>query len=202
MGNGNKVEKAKNIQQLRLELALINKNGLPFLGAAFVVWLIITLVFSLSFNLNDKNIIMLFSTGITFPLAVLLSKLLKVDWKDKSNPLSILGLYLNVAQFIYFPLLFLVFVKYSVDTVTAFAIITGAHLFPYGWLYNTKVFYIMAPIITITTAGIGIFISSDDLWIIPLSVAVSLLILIVMLYRDYRSKVKEKSRLMKATISV
>ncbi|WP_425444441.1 DUF7010 family protein [Terribacillus aidingensis] len=39
-----------------------------------------------------------------FPLSVGISTLLKADWKSKDNPLGDLGLYLNLAQLIYFPI--------------------------------------------------------------------------------------------------
>jgi hypothetical protein len=74
--------------------------------SAVIIWSIITILFILPIELNQKNIFMLFATGLMFPLSVGISTLIKADWKSKDNPLGDLGLYLNLAQLIYFPILF------------------------------------------------------------------------------------------------
>lgn len=100
-----------NINELRNELGIRCKNGLPFLLAATIVWSLVLVVFLLPYGIESKNILTLYSTGITFPLAILISKVIKADWKVNDNPLGMLGLYINLAQLMYFPILFFTFAK-------------------------------------------------------------------------------------------
>src|SRR5665647_3122707 len=158
-----------NINELRNELAIRCKNGLPFLLAATIVYCMVLVIFLLPYEIESKNILTLFSTGITFPLAILISKVIKADWKVNDNPLGMLGLYINLAQLMYFPILFFAFVKAPNQFIIFFAVITGAHLFPYGWFYNTKVFVIMAPVISAIVIIVGWDMNISRLWLIPLS---------------------------------
>lgn len=68
--------------------------------------------------------------------------------------------------------------------------ITGAHLFPYGWFYNTKAFTIMAPVISVLVTIIGWDIDIFRLWLIPLSMIVFLIILNIWLYIEYKVKLQ------------
>ncbi len=73
---------------------------------------------------------MLFSTGLMFPLSMGLSNLLKADWKFEGNPLGKLGVFLNIAQLVYFPILFWAIGKSPEEAIIFFSIITAAHFFP------------------------------------------------------------------------
>lgn len=53
---------------------------------------------------------MFISTGLMYPLSIGFAKIIKAEWKF-DHPLGSLGLLLNVAQFIYFPLIFWAFIK-------------------------------------------------------------------------------------------
>ena len=137
------------LYKTRNELSVRGKNGVGFLLSATVVWSIITIIFLQSIEIHQKNIYMLYSTGLMFPLSVGMSTLIKADWKLKNNPLGNLGLFLNLAQIIYFPILIWGIIKSPNDAIMFFAIITGAHFFPYGWFYNAKAYYVMAPMISV-----------------------------------------------------
>lgn len=89
-----------DINALRNQLSIRCKNGLPFLLAACVIWSIVLLIFRSSFGIMTKNILIFYSTGIMFPLAILLAKIIKADWKTNDHPLGALGLYLNMAPVI------------------------------------------------------------------------------------------------------
>ncbi len=99
------------INDLRNELSIRSKNGIAFLLAATLVWSIVLVIFLLPIEIRYKNIFTFYSTCILFPLAILFSKLIKADWKINDNPLGTLGIYLNIAQLIYFPIIFWAFSK-------------------------------------------------------------------------------------------
>ena len=175
-----------NVNELRTQLAIRCKNGLSFLLAATIVWSMVLVIFLLPYEIASKNILTLFSTGITFPLAILISKVINADWKVNDNPLGMLGLYINLAQLIYFPILFFAFVKAPNQFIIFFGVITGAHLFPYAWFYNTKAYAIMAPIISVIVIIIGWDIDISRLWLIPLSMILLLIILNIWLYIEHK----------------
>ena len=182
---------------LKNELSVKSKNGTSFLLSGVIIWGIITILFLQSFEINTKIIFTLYSTGLMFPLAVIISKIMKVDWKAKTNPLGNLGLILNLAQLVYFPLIFWAFISNPNEALIFFAIITSAHFFPYGWLYNTKVFYILSPIMVLLVFFIGLILNGKYLWVIPLTMLISLVFLNIFLFIDYKKKVSITSGLSK-----
>jgi hypothetical protein len=178
-----------DLLEVKNELSVKSKNGIAFLLAGTIIWTIITVVFLQPLGIKEKNIFLFYSTGLTFPLAIMISKVIKADWKNKDNPLSKLGLYLNLAQLMYFPIIFWAFVTNPTNMVLFFAIITGAHFFPFGWLYNTKVYFFMAPIISIINLVIGLTLAGEKLWLLPFTMVIFLLFLNILLYIDYKKKV-------------
>ena len=120
---------------------------------------------------------MLVSTGMMFPLAVGISTLLKADWKLEDNPLNMLGLIINLAQFAYFPFIFWAFAKSPEQVVLFFAIITAAHFFPYGWYYESKAYYMIAPLVAVMITVVGWTLGASQLWLIPTVMVGSLIIL-------------------------
>ncbi|MDT8860232.1 hypothetical protein N0O92_08295 [Alkalihalobacillus sp. MEB130] len=176
------------INNIRNELSVKGKNGIGFLLSAVFIWLIITIIFLQPIETHQKNIYMLFSTGLMFPLSVWISTIIKADWRLKNNPLGDLGLYLNLAQIIYFPILFWGIINHPSDAIVYFAIITGAHFFPYGWFYNARPFYVMAPIISVIIMILGLYLNGEALWFIPLCMVLLILLLIIWLRLDYKSK--------------
>ena len=179
-----------DIEATRKNLALRGKNGLGFLTSGLMIWVIITIIFTLPINVYEKSIFMLFATGLMFPLSIGITNLIKADWKMEDNPLAPLGIYLNIAQVIYFPILFWAIGKSPEEAVIFFAIITSAHFFPYGWFYQAKSYTIMAPVMALVIMIIGWSIEPDNLWFIPLAMVILLSILIFWLTIDYNRQAK------------
>lgn len=88
----------------------------------------------------------------------------------------------------YFPLIFWAFSKSPEQMILFFAVITGAHLFPYGWFYKSLAYMVMAPVMSLVLIVIGWNINIDNLWYIPLTMIIFILILNVWLYVEYRIK--------------
>lgn len=175
-------------QKARNDLSIKAKNGIGFISSAVIIWTIITIIFLFPLSIQQKNIYMLISTGMMFPLSIGISSLIKADWKLEGNPLGNLGLILNLAQLIYFPLLFWAIIYNPEDAVIFFAIITAAHFFPYGWFYNAKPYYIMAPVVSVSLMLLGIHVTTENLWLVPFFTLLSFVILIFLLTRDFKKK--------------
>ncbi len=174
--------------QLRLELSVRAKNGIDFILAASIVWIAITYVWTLPYPSYNKSIITFMVGGVMMPLAILFSKLLKTEWTIKSNPLQPLGLWLNFAQLFYFPFLFFVLFKMPDYFVMVYVIITGAHFFPYAWFFKSVAYAIAAGVISIGAMILGLILTQENYYLIPLFLSVSLLILAASLFMNYKSR--------------
>lgn len=68
-----------------------------------------------------------------------------------------------------------------------YAIITGAHFFPYAWFYNVRAYAVMAGVIAMGSMLIGWRVPAKELYFVPVFVVCSLLVLSVMLLISCRT---------------
>ena len=59
----------------------------------------------------------------------------------------------------------------------AYAIITGAHLFPYAWFYDEIGYAVWAAIISIGALLITLNVEVEKIWIVPLFTSIMLFLL-------------------------
>ena len=166
-----------NMTELRESLAISTKKGVSFTLAALMIWIAIAIIYLTGMDVGTKNFIVFFAGGAMFPLSVLFSKLTGAQWNTNDHPLGPLGLILNIAQLMYFPIIFWAFSQAPERFILFYGIITMAHLFPYGWLYRSKAYYIIAPISSIALVIFAGNSTEGTLWIAPLLVMVSLVLL-------------------------
>jgi hypothetical protein len=178
----------ETFNNLRNELSIKSKNGLDFTLAASIIWLAITFVWTLKFSSYDKSILTFITGSLMLPLAFLISKIVKTTWTNKENPLQPLGLWLNFAQLFYFPFLIFTLLRMPDHFVMVFVIITGGHFFPYAWFYNTIWFAILAGFIVVGALLLGLTLPNEKVYLIPLFMSVSLIVLTVLLHFDSKRK--------------
>jgi hypothetical protein len=181
-----------SLSKLKLEIQLQAKNGVDFILSAGIVWLIIYFIWTLDYTSYSKSILTFMIGAILLPLAFGLSKILKTSWKVKGNPLQPLGLWLNFAQLIYFPFLVFVLIKYPDYFIMAYAIITGAHLFPYAWFYDEIGYAITAILISVGSLLIALNVESEKIWFVPLFTAIMLFLFAGRIFLTFK-KLKEKT---------
>ena len=63
---------------------------------------------------------------------------------------------LSLAQIPYLLIVMWVYAVMPDKMVMTLAMVFGAHLLPFGWLYNSKIYYIMSGVITIGALIIGL----------------------------------------------
>ena len=71
-----------------------------------------------------------------------------------------------------------------------YVIITGAHFLPYAWFYNTKSFAVMSVLISVGAMCLGLILPAQNLYLIPLFLSASLVVLAVWTGLDYQTKKK------------
>jgi Na+/H+ antiporter NhaD/arsenite permease-like protein len=76
----------------------------------------------------------------------------------------------------------------------AYAIITGAHLFPYAWFYDEIGYAIAAILISVGALVISLSVEPGKIYFIPIYTAVILLLLGIWIYVNYMKLRKKHER--------
>jgi hypothetical protein len=181
---------ASRLNELKLELSLKAKNGLDFIISAIMIWSAISYIWTLSSTTYNKSILTFIVGGLMLPFAFGLSKILKTQWKVESNPLQPLGLIFNFTQLFYFPFLIFVLLRSPDYFVMTYAIITGAHFFPYSWYYNEKGYAVMAGLISMGALLIALNASPEKMFLVAAFVSGSLVLLAIWLFVSLRMKTR------------
>lgn len=149
-----------NLEQLRLDCAVKQKKGLHFIIASIFIWIAITIVHATSLPIIMKNLMTFCFTAPLMPLAYAISKIIKVDFTNKGNPLTKLGILFSLNQLLYLLIAMWVYPTVPDKMVMVLAIIFGAHLMPFGWLYNSRSYIVLSITIPITALIIGFYYSA------------------------------------------
>lgn len=140
------------LDELRFDIAKEQKSGIPFIAASIVLWGMITIVTLLNIPVKQQNILVFCCSCPLMPLAMIIGKIVKVDLFSKNNPLSKAGFLFTMNQMLYILIVMWVFDAVPEKMVMVFAMVFGAHLLPYSWLYISnayKIFSIIIPIISL-----------------------------------------------------
>jgi hypothetical protein len=145
-----------NLEELRLDCAVKQKKGLHFIVASVVIWCAILVVQLLDISILSKNLLVFCCTAPLLPLAYFVSKIIRVDFQNKDNPLTNLGILFSVNQMLYLLIAMWVFPTVPEKMLMVIVMIFGAHLLPYSWLYKSKTYMVLSVIIPIAALIIGL----------------------------------------------
>jgi len=124
--------------------------------ASVVIWVAVLCVHLADLPILTKNLLTFCCTAPLLPLSFVLSKIIKVDFQNKGNPLTNLGVLFSVNQILYLLIAMWIYPTVPEKMLMVIAIIFGAHLMPYSWLYKSKSYFILSIIIPITALMIGL----------------------------------------------
>lgn len=144
------------LDELRNDCIIKQKRGLHFILASVPIWTAILIIHLSSMPLESKNLFTFCCSAPLMPLSFVISKLIGVDFQNKSNPLTNLGIIFSVGQMPYLLIAMWAFAKAPEKMVMIYAIIFGAHLMPYGWFYRSKTYYVLSVLIPIAALIIGV----------------------------------------------
>jgi hypothetical protein len=140
------------LNELIKDCAQRQKRGLHFIMASVVIWGLILAVQLTDLTIEQKNLFTFCCSAVLFPLAWGLSKVLKIDFEGKGNPLTKAGILFSINQMLYILIAMWVFAAVPEKMLMVYAMIFGAHLMPFSWLYQSKgylVFSIAIPILAL-----------------------------------------------------
>lgn len=135
------------INELRLDCALKQKRGLHIILASIIIWLAIAIIHFSSISILTKNLLPFVCAAVLLPLSYFISKLINVDFQNKNNPLTELGILFSVNQVLYLLIAMWIYPTVPEKMLMILAIIFGAHLLPYSWLYKSRVYLILSILI-------------------------------------------------------
>ncbi|MDR7870132.1 MAG: hypothetical protein RIN55_04680 [Tissierellaceae bacterium] len=145
-----------NIEELRTNCAIKQKKGLHFILASIIIWFTVLIIHLTSLPILTKNLLTFCSTAPLMPLAFLISKMIKVDFQNKENPLTNLGILFSINQMLYLLIPMWIYPTLPEKMLMVIAMIFGAHLLPFSWLYKSKSYMIFSILIPIISLIIGI----------------------------------------------
>lgn len=148
------------VDKLRADGAAKQKRGLHFIAASVLVWIAILFIHMSDLSIEQKNLFTFFCCVPLMPIAYFISKLIKVDFSNKSNPLTNLGILFSVNQMLYILIAMWVYSSVPDKMLMVYAMIFGAHLLPFGWLYRSKSYYVLSILIPIVVLLLGIFFAT------------------------------------------
>lgn len=157
----NREELLSALQELRMDNTRKQKRGMHFIMASVCIWALISLIHFSTLPILTKNLYTFFCSAPLVPLAYALSRLLKIDFQNKENPLSGLGLLFTLNQILYILIAMWVYAAVPDKMLMVYAMIFGAHLMPFGWLFQSKTYYVFSVIISVAVLFLGLFYSAS-----------------------------------------
>ena len=157
------------------------KKGLHFIMSSVVIWALILCVHFSDMNIELKNLITFCCSAVLFPLAWMLSKLLHIDFEGKGNPLTKAGIIFSINQMLYILIAMWVYAAVPEKMLMVYAMIFGAHLMPFSWLYNSKSYLVLSIFIPIAALVIGLLTAP---WVLAAFMMVVELVFSILLYSE------------------
>lgn len=171
------------LQELRTDNRRKQKLGLHFIMASVFIWIAVFMIQLSALPILTKNLFTFCCSTPLVPLAYLFSKILKIDFQNRENPLSGLGLLLSLNQMLYLLIAMWVYAAVPEKMLMVYAMIFGAHLLPYGWLYQSKSYYFFSLAIPIAVLLIGIYCSPA---VIAIFMLITEIIFCILLFAENR----------------
>lgn len=144
------------MDELRDDCALKQKRGIHFIIASVMIWAGITAVHLSSMNIMAKNLFTFCLSAPLMPIAFAVSKMMKIDFQNKSNPLTPLGILFSVNQIVYLLIAMWVYNALPEKMLMVYAMIFGAHLMPYSWLYRSPSYMVLSVLVPILALMLGL----------------------------------------------
>ena len=145
-----------HLDELRSDCSQKQKRGIHFIIASVVIWAGITAVHLSPLNIMAKNLLTFCLSAPLMPIAFAVSRLLKIDFQNKSNPLTPLGILFSVNQMAYLLIAMWVYSAVPEKMLMVYAMIFGAHLMPYSWLYRSRTYLVLSIVIPIMALIVGL----------------------------------------------
>ena len=144
------------LNELIKDCARRQKKGLHFILTSILIWAMISAVHLTDMPIDTKNLITFCCSAVLFPLAWMLSKVLKIDFEGKGNPLTKAGILFSINQMLYILIVMWVYAAVPEKMVMVYAMVFGAHLMPFSWLYDSRSYMVFSIVVPILSLIVGL----------------------------------------------
>lgn len=173
-----------SLEELRNDLIIKQKKGMPFIIASVATWLLITIVASLDIAIDLKNILVFCCSVPLLPLSWVIGKKIGVNIFSKENELGDLGFLFTINQVLYLLIVMWVFRAVPNKMIMVYAMVFGAHLLPYSWLYKSKAYKYFSIIIPVFALVLGNLFSG---FVVAGALTITELIFVLVLQKEFKS---------------
>ena len=177
----------QSLNTLKKEAQKTQKKGLPFILSSVVIWTLILLLQFLNKPISAKNLYTFMCSCLLLPLALLFSNIVKADtFKKSNNPVSKLGFLCTMNQMLYILIVMWAFSQKPEAMLMLYAMVFGAHLLPFGWVYDSKAYIAVSIADTLGALLTGIFFGNTVTAVFMIVMQTVLCILLLMNIRKDR----------------
>ncbi len=173
-----------DLESLKKDCARKQKKGLPFILTSVLIWTGILCVHLTGLPILTKNLLTFCCAAPLVPVAFFISKRIGVDFQGKDNPLTKLGLLFTVNQIVYLLIAMWVYNAVPDKMLMVFAMIFGAHLMPYSWLYQSKSYFVFSIAVPILSLIVGLMFQPFVLTAVMICVEILFCILLCLEVRS------------------
>ncbi len=173
----------KIIEDLRSDSAIKNKKGIAFISASVFVWAIIMIINLLGL----RPLYTWFGVATLMPIAVIITRLLGIKLNNNENPLNKVGFLFTLNEVLYILIACYIYSIAPDKLIMILAMIFGAHLLPFGWLYRSKMYVFSSVFVPIVSLVLGILYSP---WILALFMVVYEIIFTIVLCIENKQLLK------------
>ncbi len=176
-----------DINEARQDIARRTKRGISFICASIILWAAISVVWIAPVqSIAARNLLTFCCAAPLMPLAYLISRMNKAEFTVRGNPLNNLGLLFSLNQFAYLLIAIWAFAGAPERMVMIIAVIFGAHLMPFSWLYQSKAYMVMSVVIPVAVTVVGWGLGRENLYLIPLMMVGAEIVFSIWLSRENR----------------
>ncbi|GIP37830.1 hypothetical protein J31TS4_11100 [Paenibacillus sp. J31TS4] len=175
------------LEELRNDLIRTARKGYPIFLAGALFWLVMAV---LSFFLEGKPLALCYVLGMgsIFPLGLLFSKALGVDFLSVRNPLSTLGGIIGGIQAFFLPVWIVTYIEQYELIPMMVGILGGSHFLPYAWIYRSRSYLFLTIATTLCSFVFGYVLAERAFLLVPATVCIVYLLTVAgLLYETRRT---------------
>ncbi|WP_096271953.1 DUF7010 family protein [Paucisalibacillus globulus] len=173
-----------NAIETKMDLMKRTKKGIAMFYVGTVFWLLMGILSFIDMHINLLGLFHLIGIGMLFPLGLLVSNLLKIDFVAKDNPLSNIAGVIGGMQILFAPILILVYIERIEWLPFVIAVLTGAHFLPFSALYNSKAFIFQSIAVVVFASVMGLIFMEHVYTILPFGLSIIYLITSILLTKE------------------
>ena len=175
---------------------ILQKKGAPFMMASVVIWTLVTITRMLPVDIMTKNLYTFYCPGMLLPCVLIFSKIIGAHvFKNRSNPFNKLGFINTANQMLYLLIVMWAFNQKPDAMLMLFAMVFGAHLLPFSWLYDSKTYLVMSLVTTFGSMLISIFAGEVFVGIFMILCQIIMSVLLLLECRKLDRDIKSKNDL-------